>query len=68
METGQLRHQVTIQAQDSPVVRNAAGEQELTYSDVETVWAAIEPASGREFYAAEQVQAEARLLFAITTA
>jgi SPP1 family predicted phage head-tail adaptor len=58
MQIGKLRHRVTIQAQASPVPRNATGEPEPSYTDVDTVWAAIEPASGREFYAAEQVNAE----------
>ena len=56
MRSGRLRHRVTIQ---SPVVAtNGYGERIVTWSTVATVWAAVEPLRGREFFDAEQVQAE----------
>ena len=56
MRTARLRHRVTIQ---SPVVAvNGYGERITTWSTVATVGAAVEPLRGREFFDAEQVQAE----------
>lgn len=56
MRSGRLRHRVTIQ---QPVVAvNGYGERITTWSTVATVWAAVEPLRGREFFDAEQTQAE----------
>ena len=56
MRSGRLRHRVTIQ---QPVVAvNGYGERITTWSTVATVWGAVEPLRGREFFDAEQVQAE----------
>ena len=56
MRSGRLRHRVTIQ---QPVVAvNGYGERITTWSTVAIVWAAVEPLRGREFFDAEQVQAE----------
>lgn len=56
MRAARLRHRVTIQ---QPVVAvNGYGERITTWSTVATVWAAVEPLRGREFFDAEQVQAE----------
>lgn len=56
MRSGRLRHRVTIQ---SPVVAvNGYGERIVTWSTVAVVWGAVEPLRGREFFEAEQVQAE----------
>lgn len=52
----QLRHQITIQSRSTS--QDATGGQVDTWSTVATVWAAIEPLQGREFFAAQQVQAE----------
>jgi SPP1 family predicted phage head-tail adaptor len=49
-----MRHRVTIQR---PVADPAWGGT-TTWQDHATVWAAIEPLSGREFFAAQQVQSE----------
>ena len=51
-----LRHRITFQ-------ERATGQDEFgqpidTWQDICTVWAAVEPLSGREFWAAQQVQAE----------
>lgn len=56
MRAARLRHRVTIQ---QPVTAaNAYGERITTWSTVATVWGAVEPLRGREFFDAEQVQAE----------
>lgn len=56
MRAGELRHRVTIQ---QPVEsRNSFGEVTVTWQDVATVWAAIEPLRGREFWEARQTVAE----------
>jgi len=57
MRAGDLRHRVTLQR---PVEsREASGEILTVYQDYLTVWAAIEPISGREYFAAQQVQSDA---------
>lgn len=53
---GRLRHRVTLQEQ--VVAINTAGEQVREWEDVATVWAAIEPLSGREMLLADQVQSK----------
>ena len=56
MRAARIRHRVTIQ---QPVVAvNGYGERITTWSTVAVVWAAVEPLRGREFFDAEQVQAE----------
>jgi SPP1 family predicted phage head-tail adaptor len=63
MQAGKLRHRVTIESlvetQDG-----TTGAISRAWSTVATVWAAIEPLSGREFIAAQGAQAEvvARIL------
>ena len=56
MRAGELRHRVTIQQKS--VTRNTFGEEVVTWQDVATVWAAIEPLRGREFFESQQVNAE----------
>ncbi len=56
MRAGQLRHRVTIQQKS--VTQNGYGEEVITWQDVATVWAAIEPLQGREYLEGKQVQAE----------
>ena len=56
MRAARIRHRVTIQ---QPVVAvNGYGERITTWSTVAVVWAAVEPLRGREFFDAEQTQAE----------
>jgi len=55
VRTGDLRHRVTIQQLVSSFDEYNAPVE--TWQDVATVWAAVEPLSGREYFAAEQVQA-----------
>lgn len=57
MEAGNLRHRITIQKPG--MTRNAYNQPVDTWDTVATVWAAVEPLRGREFYAAQQINAEA---------
>lgn len=54
MRAGRLSHRVTIQERTE--TQNATGEVEWTWVDVCSVWAEITAVSGREFFAAQQVQ------------
>jgi len=51
-----LRHRVIIQ-QNQPTI-NAFGEETEQWADIATVWAAVEPIKGREFFAAQKENAE----------
>ena len=59
IRNGQLRNRVTIQqlATGSPDVF-PSGEPDAAWTDVKTVWAAIEPLRGRELLAAQQIASE----------
>src|SRR5690606_24006417 len=50
---GQLRHRITIQAATET---NTSGSLSISWSDLATVWAAVEPLSGREYFAVQQSQ------------
>ena len=56
MRAGRLRHRVTLQRK--VVTRDAYGGEVITWTDVATVWAAVEPLRGRELEAAAQAGAE----------
>ena len=57
LAAGKLRHRVTIQRQAQS--RDAAsGDVKVSWSDVATVWAAVEPLSVREFIAAQANQSQ----------
>lgn len=56
MRAGRLRHRITIQ--DKTVVQNGYGEEDITWADVDTVWAAIDPLRGREFLDGRMATAE----------
>lgn len=56
MRAGELRHRITIQ--QKTVVRDTYGGETVTWTNTATVWAAVEPLSGREYFSAQQVQAE----------
>ncbi len=55
-EVGELRKQVVVQYV-SDENQNTTGELEKTWATFATVWAAITPVSGGEFYAAGLTQA-----------
>lgn len=56
MKAGELRHKVTLQQMST--TRDSFGAVVETWADVATVWAAIEPAGGRETLAGQEVTAE----------
>jgi SPP1 family predicted phage head-tail adaptor len=64
MQLGNLRHRITIQEnryqrdEANLQVRDASGAPVDEWVDVRTCWASMEPLSGREYFAAAQVQAE----------
>ena len=53
---GRLNKRVTLQS--ATLARDGHGQAIETWSNVATVWAAIEPIRGREYFAAQQVSAE----------
>jgi SPP1 family predicted phage head-tail adaptor len=58
MNIGKLRHRVKIYDKGT-ITRNGTGEEIPAYDAlVATVWAAVEPLTGREFIEATQVQAD----------
>ncbi len=60
IDVGKMRHRITLQRFDGE--RDGYGDpledDDDHWADVATTWAAIDPISGREFYAAEQSQSE----------
>jgi SPP1 family predicted phage head-tail adaptor len=54
MKAGALNHLITLQSRSTS--QDASGGQLLTWSDVTTVWANVNPLSGRELLAAQAVQ------------
>ena len=57
MRAGELRHRVTIQRQLVPG-KDDLNADIIEWADIATVWAAVEPLTGREYFAAQQVNAE----------
>ena len=56
MQAGRLRHQIIIQQQSS--TQDTHGQLVETWSTFATVRASVEPLRGREYFGAEQEQAE----------
>ncbi len=56
MKAGQLRHRIVIEQPTQ--TKNAIDEVVLTWSTFCTVWAAIEPAIGQSYYAANQLESK----------
>jgi SPP1 family predicted phage head-tail adaptor len=56
MRAGKLRHQITIQRKS--LTTDEYGGPVETWADVDTVWASVEPLSGRELANAQTVNAE----------
>ena len=63
MRAGQLNKRVSIERPGS--AQSETGQVVDGWSTVATVWAAIQPLSGRELFAAQQLQARADLLVRI---
>jgi SPP1 family predicted phage head-tail adaptor len=53
---GRLRHRVKIQVLDEST-RDASGQVVPLWVDAATVWATVDPLSGKEIFASSQVQA-----------
>lgn len=56
MRAGNLRQRVTIQ--DKQATRDSFGEEVITWVELATVWAAVEPLRGREFLDGQMATAE----------
>jgi SPP1 family predicted phage head-tail adaptor len=56
MNAGRMRHRITIQQRAN--TPDTFGQPIESWADVATVWASVEPLQGREFFAADQVNAE----------
>lgn len=60
IDAGKRRHRVTFQRFTG--VQDGFGDplyrEDANWEDVATVWASLNPVSGREFYAAQQSQSE----------
>lgn len=56
MNAGELRHRVILQAKT--VTRGNYGEEVIVWRDIATIWAKIEPLSGREYFQSQQMQSE----------
>lgn len=56
MKISDLRHRITIQKRQ--ISRDEEGNSIETWVDLVTIWSAVEPIRGREYWAASAVQAE----------
>lgn len=56
MRIGDLRHRITLQKAER--IRDSYGGEQLQWVDFARVWAAIYPLNGREYLAAQQINAE----------
>ena len=56
MKIGSLRHQIVLQKK--MITKDALKQQTESWTDFAYVWASIEPLSGREYFAAQQINAE----------
>lgn len=63
MRAGRLRHRLELQNKSE--TRDAYGAAIVTWTTQDTVWGAIEPLSGREYFSQRQVQAEAQVRIVI---
>jgi len=57
MQAGKLRHRITIQENQSSA-KDIYGAPVDNWVDLWICWANIEPLSGREYFASQQIQAE----------
>lgn len=58
-----LRYRIVLQKQT--ITTDANGIEAVTWPTVKTVWAAYEPVSGREYYAAAAINSENNVTFRI---
>ena len=59
MQSGDLRNRVAIQKK--AVTRDGFGQEAVVWADLITVWAAIEPMTGREFLDQKQERADVQV-------
>jgi len=63
METGRLRHRITIE--QKAVQRGAQGGEVVAWTTFATVWAAAEPIRGREYVTLRAGQADITIRFTV---
>lgn len=63
MRAGTLREQLVLQRRVD--TRDAAGQPIAAWSDLATVWGAVEPEKGQEYFASQQLQAVSPVRFRI---
>lgn len=63
INAGELTERITLQAETKTY--NGYNEPIIVYSDVVTVWAQVIMSGGREFYAAQKLNAETSAVFRI---
>lgn len=63
INAGRLDQLITLQQRDTGV--DTLGQESITWTDLDTVWAAATTKRGREYFAAGAVQAEAAVVFRI---
>jgi SPP1 family predicted phage head-tail adaptor len=56
MQAGNLRHRITIQS--ATTAQDAYGEPVRLWTTFATLWAAVEPLQGREYFVGQQMQSE----------
>lgn len=56
MDIGKLRQRITFQKLEQ--TKDEFGEMLGEWSDFKTVWAEVKPVSGRQFFAAKQINSE----------
>ena len=57
MDFSKLRHRITFQ-KPGGTAKNGMGEDVPVYTDFATVWAAVEPLTGREYTESQKIRAE----------
>ena len=63
MRIGELRHRIVLQ--NKVVTEDELKQQSETWTDVVTIWACVEPLSGKEYFAAKQTNAEVSVKFTL---
>jgi SPP1 family predicted phage head-tail adaptor len=63
MQAGKLRHKIAIQAETQTINEN--GYPVSVWTTVKTVWADVVMSGGREFYAAQRLNAETSAVFRV---
>ena len=63
IRAGRLRHRLTLQSKSE--TRDAYGSAIISWVDEVTLWGAIEPLSGKEYFSQSSVQAESKVRIVI---